>query len=309
MHSGARRFIVLDFGSPVLLTDLMIPSCSDLVSLSIDIWTKSEEKDGIRLVVAGDIGSKPLVVNDLQPPPVCRYLKITTIGRYGMTTTRCKIPLGMFYGHIVVLPGEDYSEMFYTQPNNTSQNDTNLLATIDSQCSILSTLAEDIQCRFSLAIEKLKALLDPLLCTETPNVVHMQHYLSRGKNLTENKEQPSGKILTTYQECITFQHQLNIVRGVWRRLETWKGAEIPLTNQLSSVPSDKLRILGETLSDILLYTLYEIGPIPTVCILIIFLCDIKLHDITDKFMKFRFRRLYVRFLLLRFVKDFFTLSA
>ncbi|XP_057338600.1 baculoviral IAP repeat-containing protein 6 isoform X3 [Microplitis mediator] len=264
MHSGARRFIVLDFGSPVLLTDLMIPSCSDLVSLSIDIWTKSEEKDGIRLVVAGDIGSKPLVVNDLQPPPVCRYLKITTIGRYGMTTTRCKIPLGMFYGHIVVLPGEDYSEMFYTQPNNVSQNDTNLLATIDSQCSILSTLAEDIQCRFSLAIEKLKALLDPLLCTETPNVVHMQHYLSRGKNLTDNKEQPSGKILTTYQECITFQHQLNIVRGVWRRLETWKGAEIPLTNQLSSVPSDKLRILGETLSDILLYTLYEIGPIPTV---------------------------------------------
>lgn len=61
----------------MLLTDLMIPACSDLVSLSIDIWTKSEETDGIRLVVAGDIGNKPLVVNDLQPPPVCRYLKVT----------------------------------------------------------------------------------------------------------------------------------------------------------------------------------------------------------------------------------------
>lgn len=76
MHSGARRFVILDFGAPVLLTDLMIPACSDLVSLSIDIWTKSEESDGIRLVVAGDIGNKPLVVNDLQPPPVCRYLKV-----------------------------------------------------------------------------------------------------------------------------------------------------------------------------------------------------------------------------------------
>lgn len=54
----------------------MIPSCSDLVSLSIDIWTKSEEIDGTRLVVPGDIGTKPLVVNDLQPPPVCRYLKV-----------------------------------------------------------------------------------------------------------------------------------------------------------------------------------------------------------------------------------------
>ena len=76
MHSGARRFVILDFGAPVLLTDLMIPACNDLVSLSIDIWTKSEETDGIRLVVAGDIGNKPLVVSDLQPPPVCRYLKV-----------------------------------------------------------------------------------------------------------------------------------------------------------------------------------------------------------------------------------------
>jgi len=76
MHSGARRFIVLDFGNPILLTDLMIPACSDLVSLSIDIWCHGEETDGQRLVVASDIGTKSLVMSDLQPPPVCRYLKV-----------------------------------------------------------------------------------------------------------------------------------------------------------------------------------------------------------------------------------------
>jgi hypothetical protein len=76
MHSGARRFVVLDFGNPVLLTDLMIPACSDLVSLSIDIWCHGEETDGQRLVVASDIGTKSLVMSDLQPPPVCRYLKV-----------------------------------------------------------------------------------------------------------------------------------------------------------------------------------------------------------------------------------------
>jgi hypothetical protein len=27
-----------------------------------------------------------------------------------MSTTRCKIPIGSFYGHIVILPGEYYSE-------------------------------------------------------------------------------------------------------------------------------------------------------------------------------------------------------
>uniref|UniRef100_A0A0C9RVJ5 Dual E2 ubiquitin-conjugating enzyme/E3 ubiquitin-protein ligase BIRC6 n=1 Tax=Fopius arisanus TaxID=64838 RepID=A0A0C9RVJ5_9HYME len=281
MHSGARRFVTLDFGSPILLTDLMIPSCSDLVSLSIDIWSKSEEGDGTRLVVAGDIGTKPLVVNDLQPPPVCRYLKITTIGRYGMTTTRCKIPLGMFYGHMVVLPGEDYAEV--SDPGRSEVNghpDVNLLAMIDSQCSILSALAEDVQCRFSLATERLKTLLDPLLCTETPNVMHMQHYLCKGKNTAEGKEQPSSKILTTYQECIMFQHQLNVVRGVWRRLEAWKGPSSPPNVQLANVPSDKLRILGETLSDILLYTMYEIGPVPPVPTS---LCEIFTPTICERF--------------------------
>ncbi|EFN66625.1 Baculoviral IAP repeat-containing protein 6 [Camponotus floridanus] len=264
MHSGARRFVILDFGSPILLTDLMIPSCNDLVSLSIDIWIKNEETDGTRLIVAGDIGSKPLIVCDLQPPPVCRYLKITTIGRYGMSTTTCKIPLGVFYGHMVVLPGEDYSELSDSSSFNTSIFDPSLQVTINTQCNILSALAEDVQCRFSLATERLKALLDPLLCSETPNIMHMQNYLYYNKTSNENKEQPSAKILSTYQECIMFQHQLNIVRGVWRRLELWKGLRNVPTTSFANAPSDKLRVLGETLLDILLYTVYEIGPVPSI---------------------------------------------
>ncbi|KAL0100417.1 hypothetical protein PUN28_019635 [Cardiocondyla obscurior] len=264
MHSGARRFVILDFGSPILLTDLMIPSCNDLVSLSIDIWTKSEEIDGTRLIVAGDIGNKPLIVCDLQPPPVCRYLKITTIGRYGMSTTTCKIPLGMFYGHMVVLPGEDYSEVNDASSFDADIFDSSLQATIDTQCNILSALAEDVQCRFSLATERLKTLLDPLLCSETPNIMHMQNYLCYNKISNESKEQPSAKIMSTYQECIMFQHQLNVVRSVWRRLEWWRGLRNIPTTSFANAPSDKLRVLEETLLDILLYTVYEIGPVPSV---------------------------------------------
>lgn len=76
MHSGARRFVVLDFGAPILLTDMVIPSCFELASLSVDIWLHREEKDGQRLVVASDIGMRSLIICDLQPPPVCRYLKV-----------------------------------------------------------------------------------------------------------------------------------------------------------------------------------------------------------------------------------------
>ena len=74
--AGARRFAVLDFGRPILLTDIYIPSCSDLASLSVDVWNQGEEQDGRRLAVALDIGTKDLVMNDLLPPAVCRYLKV-----------------------------------------------------------------------------------------------------------------------------------------------------------------------------------------------------------------------------------------
>ncbi|KOB77776.1 putative survivin, partial [Operophtera brumata] len=85
MHSGARRYIVLDFGHTVRLTDVIIPSCQDLVTLCIDIWVTSEETDGVKLAAAADIATKNLVLTDLQPPPLCRYMKI---------------PLGWFYGEI-----------------------------------------------------------------------------------------------------------------------------------------------------------------------------------------------------------------
>lgn len=77
MHSGARRFVTLDFGQPILLTDITIPASHDLVSISIDLWLKSEETDGLRLVVSSDIGNRDLVLSDLQPPPLCRYMKVS----------------------------------------------------------------------------------------------------------------------------------------------------------------------------------------------------------------------------------------
>ena len=67
---------MLDFGHVVQLTDIFIPACTDLASLSVDVWTKSEEVDGRRMAVALDIGTRDLVMNDLLPPASCRFLKV-----------------------------------------------------------------------------------------------------------------------------------------------------------------------------------------------------------------------------------------
>lgn len=76
--------MTLDFGRPVLLTDALIPTCGDLASLSIDIWTLGEEVDGRRLVVATDISTHSLILHDLLPPPVCRFMKVSGIDAFSL---------------------------------------------------------------------------------------------------------------------------------------------------------------------------------------------------------------------------------
>lgn len=50
LHSGGRKFVVLDFGAPILLTDVYIPACADWVSITVDVWNRAERnKNGIYL--------------------------------------------------------------------------------------------------------------------------------------------------------------------------------------------------------------------------------------------------------------------
>lgn len=174
---GARRFVTLDFGRPVLLTDVLIPTCGDLASLSMDIWTLGEEVDGRRLVVATDISTHSLILHDLLPPPVCRFMKvrlhrtlslcffrldsiyhgdtfpsfpslnrqITVIGRYGSTNARAKIPLGFYYGHTYILPWESELKLMHDPLRGESEAASQ--PDIDQHLTMMVALQEDIQCR------------------------------------------------------------------------------------------------------------------------------------------------------------------
>ena len=37
-----KKFVVLDFVASVLLTDVFIPSCVDWVTISVDVWSKTD---------------------------------------------------------------------------------------------------------------------------------------------------------------------------------------------------------------------------------------------------------------------------
>ena len=76
LHAGARHHVLLDFGCVVQLTDVLIPQCSDITSLSVDVFTHWEALDVERIAVVSDINLCAFVLKDLLPPPLCRYVKV-----------------------------------------------------------------------------------------------------------------------------------------------------------------------------------------------------------------------------------------
>lgn len=224
----------------------IIPAYPDLASISIDIWCFEEEADSVRLVVSQDIGVKSLVLSDLQPPPICRYLKITFTGRYGMTGTRCKIPMGAFFGHVVIVEKEGYADPVMKYIKNKKSNSA-------VQLKVLNALFEDVHCRYCLSSSKLAEYLQPFLNNEISNMAHMQAFLNKNKE-TDDSNQGYAKIYATYEECIYFQYQLNLIKRVIDRIESISSPVLPKKElTIESLCTDKLRVLSECLIEILLH--------------------------------------------------------
>lgn len=108
-----------------------------------------------------------------------------------MSTTRCRIPLGYFYGHVVVLPEEVPTDI-YIKPTD-----------YEKQLGILSKLLEDISCRYSLACSKLKDYLQPFLVADMKNTLHLSTYINILKDKSLNGTNVEhNKIFTAYQVCL-----------------------------------------------------------------------------------------------------------
>ncbi|CAH2249468.1 baculoviral IAP repeat-containing 6 [Pelobates cultripes] len=217
MHSGARRFVTLDFGRPVLLTDILIPTCGDLASLSIDIWSLGEEVDGRRLVVATDISTHSLILHDLIPPPVCRFMKITVIGRYGSTNARAKIPLGFYYGHTYILPWESELKLMHDPLRGETESASQ--PEIDQHLTMMVALQEDIQCRYNLACHRLETLLQSIDLPPLNSANNAQYFLRKPDKAVEE----DSRVFSAYQDCIQLQLQLNLAHHAVQRLKVALG--------------------------------------------------------------------------------------
>ena len=77
MHAAAQHFAIIDFLRPVSLTDILIPPCSSLASLSVYSWQDDQtEKEARHIVTSSDVNLKALILTDVIPSIKCRYLKV-----------------------------------------------------------------------------------------------------------------------------------------------------------------------------------------------------------------------------------------
>ena len=77
MHLYSWHYAVIDFKSPVLLTDIIIPPCKALASLTISYWQAGEDQMQAEVLAhSEEIGMKAVVMSNIIPSISCQYIKV-----------------------------------------------------------------------------------------------------------------------------------------------------------------------------------------------------------------------------------------
>uniref|UniRef100_F1KPF7 Baculoviral IAP repeat-containing protein 6 n=1 Tax=Ascaris suum TaxID=6253 RepID=F1KPF7_ASCSU len=228
MAAGARKFVVLDFGVPVLLTDILIPSCTELSSLFVDVWLLGESVDGQRLIASAQIASKSIALQDIAPTMLIRFVKLTYVGRQ-LFNAPCRVPIGSFFGHRFFSAWQPYA-----------------CPHMIGQLASYPTLPHPYQQAPPVSIEHLRQLCEDLRC---------RHQLASNElvNLVE-EDADERDVKKVYKECTLLRAQWNVVHGVVRRLTSHQALVRDfhvMEGSWESCGAEQLRVVAEQLFGLL----------------------------------------------------------
>jgi baculoviral IAP repeat-containing protein 6 len=261
MEPISRHFVIIDFGFPVSLTDIMIPSCNELASISIDLWTHKEQKDSRRLCVSTDISQRAILLNDMQPPAVCRYLKLIFVA-HSTNIVKAKIPLGHYFGFPLVFQNEKPVDLVEDVTNQIYSGENNKKLIL-GYLSYLEKLYEDKKCHYFMSLGKLRELLNDINFPGD-NIGHLKMM-----QFNVDSSESSLKIKEAYGECLDNQFQFNLNAQLINKLRSSLGirennqwsmnkydaipaVNIDLEEQINEISQDKLRVCNGLLIKTLL---------------------------------------------------------
>jgi hypothetical protein len=210
LSGGGRSYFVLDFGQQVTLTDILIPSCQELASLSLDFWSHGEHIDCQRLFSSTHISSQPFFLHDLQPAIIARYIRITLIGQSNISVSSIRLPVGYFFGYPYIL-------------NDENENSTNNYEKYQLKLQVIEGIYETLISNYALCRQKLFNLLSSTINIE--------------KKFIEK----------IYRECIQLQIQINQARRqIHQCRQLLKIESLQVNNQQPT--SDYLKLLADLLT-------------------------------------------------------------
>ena len=197
-------------------------------------------------------------------------LQLTFISRFATNTTKTRVPIGSFFGHTFLLPWElsyvlsERQNAANTPDEARSASADRLMAVADSQLMtqvrVCASLLEDIQCRYSLACNRLESLLANI--DDPRDDASHTHYFLLKKNADEDTS-----VAQAYNECVALRLQLNVAQQAIRRLRA--AVETPVTSSASdasdmaclrTASADRLRVLCELLLDSLVDVIIQPHP-------------------------------------------------
>ena len=287
MHIGAKNQVVLDMGRLVLLTDIHQPVCADLLSIAIDVaptipnsqvvsepaWDSSPHLASNsspslwqRLVFSYDIAEKPLFLADLQPPVLCRYVRLTLVGRCPMsggsssTRLRSLVALGCFLGYDCPLPAdllvaEHSPQTGASLTADSVQQQRNLIAhfVVPEIAETFSTYRASLEATLERGATPAKNEL-PSSASATKKAEPIS-FMSLFPSSTPGGTDASGS-LSIVSQLLVWRRQLvraiNLQRRLERHLCSWHNAELDSDKSLKSLSTDKLRFAIERLLSLLL---------------------------------------------------------
>lgn len=215
LSSGGRSYFVLDFGQQITLTDILIPSCQELASLSLDFWSHGEHIDCQRLFSSTHISNQPFFLHDLQPTIVARYIRITLIGQTNISVSSIRLPVGYFFGYPYIL-------------NDENENLVHNQEKYQTKLQLIEGVYETLISNYALCRQKLFNLLSSKTNIE--------------KNFIEK----------LYYECIQLQIQINQAHRQINQCKKFLKIE-QIENSKQQPSSDYLKLLADLLTSELTY--------------------------------------------------------
>jgi baculoviral IAP repeat-containing protein 6 len=212
LSGGGRSYFVLDFGQQVTLTDIVIPSCNELASISLDFWSHGEHIDCQRLFSSTHISTQPFFLHDLQPAIIARYIRITLIGQSNIAVSSIRLPVGYFFGYPFIL--NEYHDNDHVNNNNKYQ----------VKLQVMEGIYETLISNYALCRQKLFNLLSSTVNTE--------------KNFIEK----------IYRECIQLQIQINQANRQINQCRELLKMDTIQSNHQQQPTSDYLRLLADLLT-------------------------------------------------------------